>query len=216
LDVLLLGTGWGGFSLGALKHMEFALRSGDGVDGSSLVATCARWGITHDVGLGVFTWNHLPLSIIRLKSLSVNLTDGAIWHQPAWSYDKIMEYHWTQAAKIKYPDRVNVSFNISNYNSYESSVGNNYLYFNTPLVHLWDQFQNSHRYKNHNVMISEYKKKGNYQQAKDSEVLLKSYNYSDCNEDMMQHKNHFRNYRSDRSTEMASFSQKCSKKYQPQ
>ena len=43
---------WGGFSIGAVRRFEETLAQG------GLISVCARWGVTHDIGLGLYAWMH--------------------------------------------------------------------------------------------------------------------------------------------------------------
>lgn len=43
---------WGGFSIGAVRRYEETLAQG------GLISVCARWGVTHDIGLGLYSWMH--------------------------------------------------------------------------------------------------------------------------------------------------------------
>ena len=48
--------GWGGFSLAALQSIQPLLQK------HVLQRTCTRWGVTHDIGLGIFVWmNSIPV-----------------------------------------------------------------------------------------------------------------------------------------------------------
>ena len=91
--------GWGGFSLAALQNIQSLLEQ------HLLERTCLRWGVTHDVGLGIFVWmNSIPIMDIpmgehiqdvkNLESFKFD-PDAVHWHRPLHiSYDELIEVIW--------------------------------------------------------------------------------------------------------------------------
>ena len=57
--------GWGGFSIGALKSIEST------IDHNGLEFLCTQWKVTHDVGLGVFTWMHAMTTIAIKEGVGI-------------------------------------------------------------------------------------------------------------------------------------------------
>ena len=89
--------GWGGFSIGALKSIEASIYN------NGLEYLCTQWKITHDVGLGVFTWMHTLPTIPIKEGVGVFQSfakDAIIWHKPfeqdsgKMSYDELFDNVW--------------------------------------------------------------------------------------------------------------------------
>lgn len=87
---------WAGFSIGAVRHLEPSLRRNE------LVGLCTRWGITHDVGLGVYVWMN-DLTAIRIfdDHPSVEHMGAALWHKPKLLYDEMFEKLWLEMVEKK-------------------------------------------------------------------------------------------------------------------
>lgn len=141
---------WAGYSIGALKHMEQSLRD----PRSNLVALCHRWSVSHDVGLGAYTWTFPELSAIRIKSLKkkdiMQDTEGILDHHSLVAWDRIIESQWHSAASnymLKNANFLyNYTFDIELFVAYEKTLGHQYA-MNNDYVVKWNQSRHTMRYK---------------------------------------------------------------------
>eukprot|EP01041_Mallomonas_annulata_P008739 gene8739-18060_t len=117
--------GWGGLSIGAIRHMEHYIRDYNG----GLVRVCARWDTTHDVGFGVFVWM-MGLTAVRVVH-SNNENESVIFHKPwvydktqSWTYDHIFDRIWQRAlASSSGTADAATPFDIEKYWAYETAMG---------------------------------------------------------------------------------------------
>lgn len=157
-----------GFSIGAIRQMEPSLRSND----SSLISVCKLWDITHDVGLGIYTWIHgfNGILIPDLKS-----DKSAIWHKVDMPYNKKFENLWSIISNSK-------NFNISLYVDYEKKEGLIAMH-KYPLYKVNGKY-NTIKYRRgqvRNELINQIQLNNNLV-IKDI-YNMASYSYMDCKED---------------------------------
>jgi hypothetical protein len=85
--------------IGAVRRYEETLAKG------GLVSVCARWGVTHDIGLGLYAWMHSTEVVdIRMGYYNGYSTTGegyednaVLWHKPfgnGMKYDRLFEVIW--------------------------------------------------------------------------------------------------------------------------
>ena len=102
--------GWGGFSIGALKNIEISLYS------NGLEFLCTQWKITHDVGLGVFTWMHTLPTIAIKEGLGIfqsfaKVLEIHLPHQPTlWTLHFLLNFSSIHA--INFTNTANQPMNI--------------------------------------------------------------------------------------------------------
>ena len=95
--------GFGSYSIGALLKVEAHLTD------EGLIKTCHRWGVTHDIGWGIYTWMFqipvldLPLGGYseRPKPDGEGYTEQSVhWHRPGYTaglhYDELFEMIWNK------------------------------------------------------------------------------------------------------------------------
>ena len=105
-------VGWLGyaiFSYGAMRVMEEEVRA----DG--LQQLCKLWECTHDVGLGIFVWEHaiqsLPICCGRRPPTDYGIAEASYYHAVAkskshstghiWSFNYLMHRVWELGAKAR-------------------------------------------------------------------------------------------------------------------
>ena len=98
--------GYAIFSYGAMRVMEEEVRAG------GLQQLCKMWGCTHDVGLGIFVWEHaiqsLPICCSRESPQDAKLDAATYYHAIGkarsttghiWSFNYLMHRIWELGAK---------------------------------------------------------------------------------------------------------------------
>ena len=132
--------GWGGFSIGAIRKYEAKLAEG------SIEKICTIWGVTHDIGLGIFTWVHsIPYIVVAMGKYDGYRVDegsvfeeenySAIWHKAfnqGMKYDELFELIWRRGGVTHNENR---TFNIKEFRKQEQEQGRvrdmaNHLYPN--------------------------------------------------------------------------------------
>jgi len=107
-----------GFNIAALEHMLPSLLRRD------LVGLCRSWGITHDVGLGVYTWTKGMSAVRFLQDSQNDHRHDVMWHKPRQheqeherEYDRHFADIWSHMTSPDTP------FNMSLYVSLEEASG---------------------------------------------------------------------------------------------
>ena len=123
--------GWGGFSIGALRLLEQSTKHRE------LERSCKFYGLTHDVGLGVYAWWKMIPIIQIIQSDFYKKENSVIWHAPVRyrpdkQYDTIMADLYHRAINHRVSDQ-NItsskdkeSFDDLIHSEYESFVGREY------------------------------------------------------------------------------------------
>ena len=119
--------GFGAYSIGALRQVEKHLTD------EGLIKVCHRFGVTHDIGWGVYTWMHrIPVFDLPLGMYSEQPTpdgkgysDKAVhWHRPGYKanlhYDELFDMIWNKGYK---PDAEKKPFNLQQYVAQEIEYG---------------------------------------------------------------------------------------------
>ena len=113
---LIQWLGFAVFSIGAMKVMEEEVRRG------GLIEACRLWQITHDVGLGIFVWEHsipsLPACCGPTHADEGNLDRGIFYHAvgknsdpsgKVYSHDYIQHRIWKLGADARGEQQPNLT-----------------------------------------------------------------------------------------------------------
>jgi hypothetical protein len=75
------------------------------LENNELQGTCALWQITHDVGLGIFTWMHASSAVLVPGNGAIS-AGSMYWHKPGHDMDVYFQEIWHQAyLSNKNPDK---------------------------------------------------------------------------------------------------------------
>jgi hypothetical protein len=116
--------GWAGFSIAAIRLLEQSSLNNEG-----LINTCVKWDVTHDIGLGIYTWMHsIQVIDIRLgdyngfKELNQYRKEDVHWHKP---FGNGMKVDVLFDLILKCGD-VNAEFDLKKYLDCERELGKQY------------------------------------------------------------------------------------------
>ena len=181
--------GWGGLSIGALIKLHSSLRANE------LVNLCSQWGITHDIGFGLYTY----LQALPAVQIIQNMQD-------IWDADFIPP----EIKSILEPAIYHINHRISNWGSYseifghiweKASKGNSTQHFDHEIFYNFERrngelsrqyiktfkmtgIKNSIKYRKWRL-LEDLLSQIQYNNSKQNPIRLVYYSSADCNDDKL-------------------------------